>query len=276
MNGLTWKKLILPVIILASIVILALACSDSTEPENLGPEIPPLTTFVMDFSTFPPADTLSLGKPAETMTYTNYRWARFNAYVWNTVVLVHAAVPVAAYAEALTHNPEQQEDSSWVWSYSVDVDGDTYTAELHGDTDTEGINWHMYISKDDDFSDFLWYEGQSNLPLTHGTWILYSHPDDPAEFVDIEWHRDLAVSTADIKYTNVLEGNDGYGGYITYGTDTDTDFDAFYEVYDTGNNHHIYIDWNIDTHAGRVADSLRYEDTLWHCWDETLSDVNCE
>jgi hypothetical protein len=277
MNKLPLKKLLLPAIILAAALIMMFACSDdTTEPGNVAPDIPPLSTFSMDFSTFPAPDTLTLAKPAEAMTYFNYWWAGFNAWVWNTVVIVHAAVPVAAYAAALSQIPEQQENGSWVWSFSVEVDDTTYTCELYASTDSEGVNWQMFISQAGGFSDFLWYEGQSNLPITAGTWTLYTDPDDPAEFVDIEWHRNLTDSTADIKYTNVLEGNDGYGGYITYGTTTDTDYDAFYEVLDAASNHHIYIEWNIDTYVGHVADSLHYEDTDWHCWDGTLSDVVCE
>lgn len=266
MKKFNWMLLL---IILAAAFVFMFACNkDTTEPEQ-GPDIPPISTFVMDFSTFP--DTGA----SLTLTRNNWQLARLNAFFWNVVILVHAAIPVAAYAESFQHTPEQQEDGSWVWSYDVVVGDSTYTAELHAATDTEGINWEMYLSNAESFTDFLWYSGQHNLLCTEGTWTLYKNPAEPVEFVDIEWHRSLTNSTADIKYTNVEEGDD-YGGFIQYGITDDTPYDAFYDIFIASQERNIDINWNLDSHIGRIRDEMFYEDSLWHCWDETLSDVECE
>ncbi len=268
-----WLYLLIAISI---IIVFTLACEkDPTEPDVEGPDIPPISTFLMDFNALP--DTAAtLAKPASTLTIDNWLHARLTVFVWNVVVLVHAAVPVAAYAASFQHTPEQQEDGSWVWSYSVDVGDSTYNAELHASTDAEGINWEMYLSLVDGFTDFLWFEGQHNLLYTEGTWTLHKDPDDPAEFVDIEWHRSLTSDVADIKYTNVEVGTDGYDGFIFYGITDETPYDAFYDIFNAAEERNTDIEWNLDTFVGRVRDEMRFEDTLWHCWDETLNDVDCE
>jgi hypothetical protein len=270
MKKFSW--LFLLIVPIAAIVIIFACSKDSTEPVSQGPDIPPISTFMMDFSTFP--DTAATINA--TLTRNNWALARLNVFVWNVVILVHAAIPVAAYAASFQHIPVQQEDGSWVWSYDVVVGDSTYTAELHASTDSEGLNWEMYLSNAESFNDFLWYEGQHNLLYTHGTWTLYKDPNNPVEFVDIEWHRSLTDSTADIKYTNVEEGGDGYGGFIQYGITNDTPYDAFYNIYIAEQERPIDIEWNLDSFIGRIRDEWTYDDTLWHCWDETLDDVACE
>jgi len=261
---------------LIGIALIAFACDDdSTAPTTQGPNIPPLTTFAIDFSAFP--DTAgAAAKLADVQSFDNWGWSRVNVFVWNVVITVHAVVPVAAYVEAFNHIPQQQEDGSWVWTYDVIVGNDTVTAELHAGTNAEGLDWEMYLSKSGEFTNFLWYAGQHDLLYTQGTWTLYKNPADPVQFVAIEWHRNLVDSTADIKYTNIEPGSAGNGGYITYGTTTDLTYDAFYDIFIAEQEHYIDIEWNLDTHIGRVLDSTHFEDAAWHCWDEHLEDVACD
>ena len=264
--------LILLIVLIAAGLFVAACDDDTTEPADQGPDIPPLSTFLMNFDNFP--DTSSTAG-LDVQSYDNWGWSALNVAVWNLVIAVHGVVPVAAYVESFNHVPQQQEDGSWVWTYNVTSGTDTYTAELHCSTDAEGLNWEMYLSKEGEFTDFLWFEGQNNLLYTHGTWTLYKEPDDPVEFIGIEWHRNLSDGTADIRYTNIESGAPGEGGYISYGTTTDVDYDAFYEIYIIEQQHNIDIEWNLATHPGRVMDETHFEDTLWHCWDENLEDIDC-
>ncbi len=194
------------------------------------------------------------------------------------MITVHAVVPLAAYAGAFNHTPVRQEDGSWLWTCTVGVGTNNYTAELFAGTDVEGINWQMYLSKSGEnaFTDFLWYEGEHDLLMTEGTWTLYKSPTDTVEYIGITWHRNPTTETGDIKYTNIEPGGSEYGGLITYGTTIDTVYDAYYDVFMAGDEHYIDIDWNITSQAGRVLDSTHFEDDQWHCWDEDLSDTSCE
>jgi len=197
------------------------ACSEDepTQPElPEAPQIPPLSTFLMDFDDFATTGKVVVS-PGSYMpgkyllSRDNWGWAAFHVGVWNIIITVGLAVPVATFVESFNHQPEQQPDGSWVWSYDVTVADDMYTAELHGEIDNFGTEWEMYISKQDVYEDFLWYFGEADLFLTEGTWTLNKDPEDPVPHIGIEWHRSLEDDTADIKYTNIVPGGPENGGY---------------------------------------------------------------
>lgn len=257
--------------------LLLFSCSKkSTEPEDEPPVIPPLSTFLIDFDEFPSGPHMQLLK-AElgNLSYENWAWAAGNLLVWNTLLTVGLAVPVAAFGAAIGQVPVRQPDGSWVWTYSFTANFITHTAELHGKIIPEGTKWDMYISKEGEYTDFLWYSGLSNFEVTEGTWTLNKNPGEPVEFIGIDWQRNLQDSTADIKYENIEANSPENGGYIFYGTSTDTLYNAFYEIFNKGKNNITQIQWDRLTHQGRVADSSHFHDSAWHCWDTMLNDITC-
>jgi hypothetical protein len=205
--------------------------------------------------------------PAITLPGSNWSFAAVNVGVWSTVLAVGWAVPVAASVESFNHTPVQQTDYSWVWSYSVTVSGAAYTAQLHGKYQTGGVRWDMYITKQNEYSNFHWYYGESDLPATQGYWILANKPSDPTDLLQIDWHRNLADGTKDIKYTNIVPGGAENGGYISYGITSQTPYNHFYEIFNKVKSEHTYIEWNGDTKEGRVKDSLHFGNDQWHYWD---------
>ena len=82
------------------------------------------------------------------------------------------AIPVASFVESVKQTPVKQPDNSWVWTYSITVQGVTYTAELHGKYIDSGVRWDMYITRQDEYTDFLWYYGESDIDNTRGYWVL--------------------------------------------------------------------------------------------------------
>ena len=92
----------------------------------------------------------------------------------------------------------------------------------------------------------------------------------------IEWNRNLDNSTADIKYTNIAPGGPKNGDYIFYGKTTDSQLDAFYDIYNKGQDSLTNIEWNRSSKAGRVKDQRHFEDTAWRCWDNQLFDSECQ
>ncbi|GAB4365404.1 MAG: hypothetical protein Kow0042_04660 [Calditrichia bacterium] len=273
------KLLVLAII---AILVLIQACekSETTMPEENSPEIPPASSFIMDFSDFSSSDTsnLSLGfykEPGENLSYRNWWWAAINVGVWNTILTVTLIVPTAAFLESFNHTPVQQPDGSWLWTYNFTAAGVVHTAKLRGSINNNGTTWEMRITKPGFYQDFLWYTGQANLFLTNGSWALNKDPNEPEPFLDIQWNRNPQDSTADIKYINVIPGHPDSSGYIFYGVTTDTTFDAFYDIYSKSHNNTINIQWNRISKAGRVKDPLHFGDPDWHCWDEQLLDTIC-
>jgi len=270
------KRLVCFTVIMTILAFVITGC-----PQNQPPEIPPESSLVMDFSDFNNSNskkTSPEGDSQADVTATKLNWglAVTNIFIWNVALTVTLVIPVAAFHESFNHTPVQQEDGTWVWPYNFTVWGVLYSAELHANTDAGGdTTWEMYISKEGGYTDFLWFSGVSNLPLTEGTWTLNHDPNDPTPYIGVEWHRDLSVGTADIKYTNIVPGGSENGGYIFYGITTDTPYDAFYDIYNKGQDNHTDIEWNTTTLEGHVKDPRIFLDNDWHCWNSDLEDIIC-
>jgi hypothetical protein len=262
-------------------VALAAGCSNDkgTSAKTEPPEIPPASTFVMDFSGFTATGLARLAADphldALPNNKANYSWAAGNVAVWNLIITVGLAVPVAAFLEAFRHEPVEETDGTWVWTYNVEVADIVYSAELHGKPTEDGVNWAMHISKEGGFSDFVWYTGVSNLPGTQGTWTLYKSAEEPTLLLGILWHRHPAQGTSDIKYTNIVPDGPENGGYIYYGITGGVPFDAFYDIYNKGLENLALIEWSRTAGNGRITDPGHFGDSDWHCWDMDQNDIAC-
>jgi hypothetical protein len=245
------------------------SCKKEDEP---APEIPPQSSFVMDFSDFSnPGDTLG---SREIATYQNWGYSYANVVVWQTLLTVGLAVPVATFVESFNHEAIYHPDeNNWTWSYNVTVNFVVYEAELTGYLVPDSVVWEMRITAGSQYSDFLWYYGRSALDGSGGYWILQENPSNPNALLQIDWHK-YADNTADIRYRNVRPGDPENGGYIFYGTAI-TGFDRFYDIYNKGQDNLTEIEWSSVNKDGHVKDPNHFGDDLWHCWDSALMDVVC-
>lgn len=253
---------------------------DPTAPENgTPPDVPPVSTFQMDFSDF---QTQGTGKILHNgheimLTKLNWGWAAANVFVWNTILTINLIVPVAAFVESFNHEPVQQADGSWLWTYSFTAGGLLHTAHLTATTDIGFINWKMLISKENTYTDFEWFTGRSNLVVTAGTWTLNAKPTDPTPLLDILWHRNPTSGSSDIRYTNIIPNHEENGAFIQMAVTPDSVRDASYQIYSVTNNNMTNIEWSRTTKDGRVSDAVHFGDTgEWHCWNNTLDDIDCQ
>lgn len=232
------------------------------------PAIPASSTFVMDFSDF------KENKSVMDTTSQAFGHSVANVVIWNAVITLGLAVPVAAFIESFNHQAEFENDW-WVWSYSVNVGVDTYNASLHGKVDGQTVKWEMYISKVGGFTDFKWFTGTSDVNGAYGQWILYNSHINQTTLLQIDWNRN-ANGTADIKYMNIVPNGPENGGYIMYGKTLDTDYDRFYDIYNKGQDNLTSIKWNFTNKNGRVKDFKKFNDNNFHCWDTAGKDVVCQ
>jgi hypothetical protein len=280
---------------LVSITLLCAGCVGSSINSKTvqPPEIPPQSTFVMDFNDFiqakssynptqTPAILLAtffpdrgsvIKAPNALGDRTNWLFAVLNVGFWNLAGFVGLTIPVAAFTESLKQTPVKQTDGSWIWTYSITVQGITYTAKLNGKYIDSGVRWDMYITKENEYTDFLWYYGESNSGSTQGYWVLKDKPSNPNDLLRIDWHRDPADETGDIKYTNIVPGGTENGGYISFAVTKGQDPDRSYTIYNKGKNEITDIEWSSVTKAGRVKDSLHFGDSYWHYWDSALNNT---
>lgn len=269
------------VVVLAS-VSLALASCKLKEEEETGsaPTLPAASSFVMAFDDFDSGATARDAAMSVIVAATsNYNYAATHVAVWNLVLQVGLAVPVASFVEAFSHDPKKQSNGAWLWSYSFRVAGISHTAKLYGKVVNDTVEWDMYISQLGGYTDFHWYEGTSKIDGTQGTWTLMRDPDNAHEFISIAWNRNASTGTGDIKYTNVETGTDGFGDYIHYGTTTGgATYNAYYDIYDAigdaSTPNLIEIEWNRTTTAGRVKNLAHFGNEDWQYWDATHQDVS--
>jgi hypothetical protein len=290
---------------LVLIILLCAGCASNTNNSKttkttlppiqsaLPPQIPPQSTFVMDFNDFAQSTTSYHLSQASTILLvsnspervpavntqnalgdrSNWVFAALNVGFWNLAGFVGLAVPVTAFEESIRQTPVKQPDGSWIWTYSITVQGVTYTAELHGKYTDTGVSWDMYITKENEYTNYLWYYGESNSGSTQGYWVLKDKPSNPNDLLRTDWHRDPANGTGDIKYTNIVPGDAENGGYISFTTTKGQDFDRSYTIYNKGKNETTYIEWNSTTKVGQVKDSTHFGDNNWHSWDSSLNNT---
>jgi len=287
-----WHMLLLIVATVLMLTITGCGENDSDGDDDDAPTIPPAYTLAPDFSSMggnrassaatdqiAPAEALKLpdtqtGGAAiqgSSCSQANYNHAAGHVIFWNTALWVTLAVPSWSFVEAFNHDPVQQDDGSWVWSYEVNRVG--VTAELHGAFVDGDVQWRMYITQSGEYDDFLWYRGRSNLPATEGTWTLKNNPTDREDWIGIEWRRSIANQTWQVTYTNIRAGDPNEGGFIDYGIDGDNDYDAFYDIYNVVDDNLVEIDSNITTKAGRVTNEAFFGDADWRLWDENHCDI---
>jgi len=232
--------------------------------ENFVPELPPISTFVIDFSDFENDKTLS-----ENTKY-NWEYATSKVENWNILVTENIAIPIIAYSTAISnHNQIYQGENKWLWEYTFGYDDSDYTAKLFGEiNDDNTTNWEMFISKVGEFKDFKWFSGES-FENDSVNWIVYNNPNDVEELLSINY------SDLGLKYTNILANSTENGSYIIYGKNNNLDLNSFFTIYNNSKNNLTQIEWDSYNKNGRINDEGFFQDYNWHCWDEDFEDFEC-
>jgi len=256
------KKLIsLTLILFLSVGFFSRCKKDNGDP----PSLPPMESMTIDFSNF-----IASKKGSEILfdqkgiNDDNWVFAASIAGVWNNILTVILAVPVASFKLAVDQDPVFLENKTWQWSYNVSVPGVTYKARLTGQIMTSDVEWNMYVSSAN-ITEFVWFEGTSKLDGTSGRWTLNESADSPTPLLQIDWTK-TSSAIGSIKYTYMKNTSPFNASYIEYGLTTG-DLDAFYTIHHNGTGFSdVNIEWNTTTHNGRVRCSDYLLDE-WYCWD---------
>ncbi len=256
-------------------LILIIGSCEENENNDNAPSLPPETAFVMPFSAFTnPNDTLATKNSSiEGITHKNWGTAFIQTGVWNIIITVGMAIPVASFVEAFKHEAVYNVDTKkWEWSYNFSL----HTAVLSGMVADDSVHWEMKISKANTFSNFSWYTGASHINGSGGYWILNEGPTIQTALLKIDWENDSETETGNIKYTNIKSGGTENGGYIHYGSNTNTSYNRYYSIYNKGQDNLTEIEWNFETKNGHIKNPLAFLDENWHCWGTDLSDIDCD
>jgi len=277
------RKMNYVLVVLFGLILMQSCTKDPVidEQQGVAPKLPSQESFIMPFSGFEEADTTDLkgGSGARNfVTYTNWFTAATNIVVWNAVIVLNMAVPVASFAEAFRHDGEYQGNGIWLWAYSYTVHGKSYEAELTGQFLNEGeVQWDMFISEVGGFSKVHFYTGVVTTDGTKGEWTLNFQPNNPTPYLNISYNRDDANGTASIRYTNIIPSSPDQGDYIEYreNTDASLQFDRAYDVYRVAQDNLLEIEWHEQNKEGRVKNPEHFNDSEWRCWDTNFIDIDC-
>ena len=242
MNILSHKSGIGIHLIISFLLINFISCSDSAKPDPDPPLMPPLSSIEMDLSslTNSSAQKLSVGKTYDdnsVIVGSNWTYAAGTVAFWLTVTSITFAIPTAAFAATINQDPDYLGDLRWKWTNNF---LGYHTAELYGEINGSVVNWEMYISRTGGFQDFLWYTGQSNIDGSGGTWTFYESPENPVEYMGIEWNYS-ATGVGDLRYEVVKASAENVGSYILYGFDNDEDYNAACTLYNSVNENMLSL-----------------------------------
>ncbi len=206
---------------------------------------------------------------------THWNHASGNVLIFGTIIVVGLAVPVAAFVASFQNIPYKDNGGDWIWSYDVNIAGVKHSAELHGRYVADGTEWEMIVSKEGHYSDFAWYKGEANLAVTEGHWIMQESPVKQNDFLRIDWERNPADKTGEIKYTNIIPNGPENGGYILTRTTNGATYNSYWDIYNKGKDNHTIIEWSTATEKGRVKDTKKFGNDQWHCWDTNHDNIDC-
>lgn len=253
-------------LLLASLLVFS-SCNKDDEGINPGtaPELPPSSSMEIDFSNFDDSGNTG-GREATT---DNWSAAAATVGIWNTVLAVGLAVPVASFKMALSKDPTYDRDRKlWVWAFDHIVVGRSFSFELTGELSGDNVKWNMYASEENGFQNVLWYSGLMASDGSSGTWLFNKDGNNPTPYLQVDWLKEND-EVASIKYENIEQGSDNYGAYIEFGKTNATDYNRYYEI--SGTTNVVRIEWNQTTGVGRIQ--VNSEPYL--CWDSAFEDVAC-
>lgn len=266
------KKQLYNIVLLFVILIFLGSCDKKEEKEQPAPLIPPVGTLVIDFSQFENIDTNLV---RNTESFENFGVALDRILPWQHIIYERIPIPIVGYAEAHHHNYFYDPNyDSWSWSYQFAYGGEYYHGKLQAWLDPAGVQWAFYVTRDDDYYEFLWMKGVAEANLTRGFWTIYLDPDNWEPYIEINY-KIIEDGRYEITYENVLHKDVNEGSYISYTYDSTSYYNSHYEIYKVYLDNTTEIDWNSDSFEGRITDMLYYKNDLWYCWDESAKNIDC-
>lgn len=250
---------------IALIVSMITLAGCKKDKEESAPALPPMSTLAIDVSAFT-GDDLKKSTQIDTCSY--FHIVSGAVGYWNFSLAVSLAIPVAAYAEALEQDAVRLDNNTWVWSYSID---NGYSADLVADVVGDSVLVGMYITKASVYDSVLWYSGKFDILRTGGEWTIFNLPDHPTTaWLKIQWNADYEKETADIRYAIVDPANDYFNSYIEYGKTTDTDYDLYYDLYNSQEDKLYAVGYNSETGVGYVSYDMNQ-----FCWNQNHANTDC-
>ncbi|WP_370086123.1 hypothetical protein [Ekhidna sp.] len=246
------------------------SCSDDDgSAQDPQPNMPPESSMAPNFENFEDDG----GRMAAV---NNWAYAATSVGVYSAILYSNLVVPVTAFRVGLNQNATYNTETElWIWEYDVNVAGKgSYNVRLTADVDGSDVDWTGYISLSGVFEDFVWFEGESNLEATAGSWTLYESPQSPSAWLTVNWTDNESTEVSTSTFT-IQKAGDFFGSSISYEANANADYNRGVTIVDTNASNTIDVDWNHPSGEGRVKSEAHFQNTAYHCWDDTLNDTDC-
>jgi hypothetical protein len=252
-----------------ALMLLVTACKkDKGDP----PVLPPAESMNIDFSNF---DIQAKSVATKGTNMVNWETAATIAATWKNLIGATLIIPVTSFQIAIDQTPSWVSEKTWQWTYNATVATVTYHAKLTAVIKEPNVEWKMYITKDNAFTDFLWFEGTSKTDGTGGQWFLYKSNAEPVKILQIDWTKS-GSAIGSVKYTYIKTGDTFANSYIEYGLNSNTPFNAYYTIhyYNGTKFSDVDVQWSTTNKTGRIK-SVDYLNGSWFCWDQNHINTTC-
>lgn len=252
------------------IIVFIFFLFDACEPkEKIPPVIPSVESLNFDFSYFEENNT--------TGTYYSYAAEQISA--WKALLTDSIDIQNSSLKETSYNDFIFQKDETWLMNFDFIVENIKFTANFFGIIEHDTTLFKTFLYSDAADTTLVFLDGKFYDDSKTGHWILNKPGFDEdtvfteIKFMSVDWYVD-SLDQKEIKFTDNQIGLSNLN-YILYKDSTDGQFNAYVNIYVSGNDNYSIIEWNKSTKEGRVKDFLHFNDENWHCWDNNYLNIDC-
>lgn len=249
------------------ILVTFLSSCKKDEKESI-PFVPPVSTMSVDFS-------FLSNKKSGGINLTNWQYSTISLAVWDNILNNNCALPIISFEKTIDQKASYLNSKEWEWVNKFTVDTTTIRSKLIGKVVNDSVEWKLYISTTGlkvSIPDFLWIEGKSAYNQSGGWWLIHEKPSNPNPYIKISW-TNVGGETVN-KFVIVKPGDPDLGQYLEYGSKNSSNYNTYYTI-KIHNENFIYIEIDKQSKEGRIKSEFIFNDAVWHCWNSSLMDVNC-
>lgn len=244
--------------------------TDSDEGEDkTAPPLPPDASMSMDLSAF------GGGKmaPGQQPPGKNFKNAALRVLLLDVAIVIVLSPAVTVFKAAKSVEPVKQDDGSWLWSYTMTILGQKYTANLTSQLEPSKVLWSMRVTNPlfkVPLDNFEWYTGETALDNSSGNWRFfdYNTPDMANEIGTIEWSVQV-LAESKIVFSSKNPQSQNYGDIVTYSVEGTN---ALITFFDASENITAEVTWDLVTIAGSIK-VPNYNNGERAYWNENKQDV---
>ncbi len=263
----------------ALLLLLTVSCDSSlTSFHEQPPELPPVSSMMMNFSGFDQGQSKAIPAPelnAESVNYSNFGNAAVRVLIVKSAVNLNLAIPKAILIAAHSAEPELNENNEWVWSYSNTAEGKDFEVRLVASSENgNDVLWQFFITNTElDLDNHLFFEGVTSTNAQSGTWTYYQLLGDESgdAISEVSWNI-VNEEQRQLRLDILSDRNGNLGDFIEYELDAPikrvTYFNA--EKEETAE-----IEWNSETLAGYLI-APDYNEGERACWGSNLANTPCD